>query len=197
MKKLFYISLVACMTCTVPVMGQSSFSVQYSMGTGSGNTKSFVSAASFRGVALEFRHMVQPKIGVGFDIGWNVFYERKAYDTYSSGTASLSGVQYRYINAVPIYIAADYYFKPDQKVNPFVGLGVGTMGFWQNTDMGLYTVEVNSWALAFRPEAGIRLEMNPATDIILAAKYNYGLSTSALSAQSYFTFNVGLVFKKN
>jgi len=44
----------------------------------------------------------------------------RAYDTYTSGTISLSGVQYRYINAMP-FICGDYYSN-GKKLNPFVGL---------------------------------------------------------------------------
>jgi outer membrane protein W len=197
MKKLLYILWVAGMIAAAPVVAQSTFSIQYSIGTGSGDTRSFISSPSFRGAALEYRRMLQPKIGVGADVGWNVFYERRAYDTYTSGTMSLSGVQFRYINAAPIFLAFDYYMKPDQKVNPFFGLGVGTLFIRQNTNMNLYTIEYNSWAFALRPEAGIRYEMNPGLDFIFAAKYNYGFATDKLSAQSYFTFNVGFVFKGN
>lgn len=44
---------------------------------------------------------------VGVDAGWNVFYEKKDYDTYTGGTESLSGIQYRYQNSVPLLASAD------------------------------------------------------------------------------------------
>lgn len=195
MKKLFYILWVAGMMIAAPSIAQSTFSVQYSMGSGAGDTKTFISSPSFRGAALEYRRMIQPKIGVGIDASWNVFYERRAYDTYTSGTMSLSGVQYRYINAIPIYLAFDYYLKPDNRMNPFVGLGVGTMYCRKNTDMNLYTLESDAWMFAVRPEAGIRYEANPGMDFIFAVKYNYGFDTDQLSTQSYVAFNIGFVFK--
>ena len=178
-----------------PALAQSTFSMEYSIGTGSGETKSFISSPSFRGGMLAYRRMINPNIGVGVDAGWNIFYERRAYDTYTSGTVSLSGVQYRYINAIPIYLAFDYCLKPNEKLNPFFGLGVGTIYLRKNTDMNVYTIENNAWAFALRPEAGVRLEASPGMDFILAAKYNYAFSTDALNAQSYFTFNIGFVFK--
>ena len=188
---------VASIMISAPALAQSIFSVQYSIGTGTGDAKTFISSPSFRGASFEFRHMVQPKIGIGADIGWNTFYERRAYDTYTSGTISLSGVQYRYINALPIYVAFDYYFRPDNRINPFVGLGVGTMYFRKNTDMNLYTLKQDAWMFALRPEFGIRYEANPGMDFILAGKFNYGFDTDQLSTQSYFTFNIGFVFKGN
>jgi outer membrane protein len=195
MKKIFNIIFAVGIFATAPAIAQSTFSIQYSMGFGNNDVKSFISSASFRGAALEYRYLIEPKFGVGADIGWNTFYERRAYDTYTSGTVSLSGVQYRYINAMPIFAAFDYYMKPDDKVNPFIGLGVGTLYTKRNTDMNLYTIENNVWAFGLRPEAGIRVNANPSLDIILVGKYNYGFAAGGLDAQSYFNFNVGLLFK--
>lgn len=197
MKKLFYTFLAVGLIAAAPAMAQSSFSAQYSMGFGSGDVKSYISSPSFRGGAIEYRYHVQDKIAVGADISWNTFYERRAYDTYTSGTVSLSGVQYRYINAMPIYLAGDYYFKPGEKLNPFIGLGVGTLYTRRNTDMNLYTLENKVWAFALRPEAGVLVNANPNLDVILVGKYNYGFAAGGLDAQSYFTFNIGLVFKSN
>jgi opacity protein-like surface antigen len=197
MKKSFIIILAIGIFATAPSIAQSAFSIQYSMGFGSGDVKSFISSSSFRGAAVEYRYLVQPKIGIGADIGWNTFYERRAFDTYTSGTVSLSGVQYRYINAMPIYAAFDYYMKPGEKLNPFVGLGVGTLYTKRNTDINLYTIENSVWAFGLRPEAGVLVNANPGLDIILVGKYNYGFAAGGLDAQSYFTFNVGLRFKGN
>jgi opacity protein-like surface antigen len=196
MKNLFKLLTIVALFAAAPAFAQTSFSVQYSMGFGMGDTKSFVSTSSFRGATMEFRKYVKPNLAVGADVSWNVFYERKPFDTYTSGTVSLSGLQYRYINAVPIYISTDYFFKPGERVNPFVGLGIGTLYTKQNTDMNLYSLEKDSWAFALRPEAGIMFEANPGMDLILAAKYNWGFSTDDLPAQSYLAINVGFVFKK-
>ena len=132
---------------------------------------------------------------MGADIGWNTFYERRAHDTYTSGSVSLTGVQYRYINAMPIYAAADYFFTKGEKINPFVGLGVGTLYTKRNTDMNLYTVENTVWAFALRPEFGVTVNATRGMDIILVGKYNYGFAAGGLEPQSYFTFNIGMVFK--
>jgi outer membrane protein len=195
MKKIFNVIIAVAFFASAPAVAQSTFSFQYSMGFGSGDMKSYITSSSFRGAALEYRYHIQEKNSVGVDIGWNTFYERRAYDTYTSGTVSLSGVQYRYINAMPIYLAGDHYFKPGEKLNPFVGLGVGTLYTKRNTDMNLYTLETKVWAFALRPEAGVLVNANPSLDFILVGKYNYGFSAGGLDAQSYFTFNIGLVFK--
>ncbi len=196
MKNLIKLLIIAAVISSSPALAQGSFSMQYSMGFGTGNNQSYIGASSFRGATMEYRHLVTDDIAIGGDVSWNVFYERRASDTYTSGTVSLTGVQYRYVNAVPIYFSVDKYFGMGKKVNPFAGLGIGTMYTRRNTEMNLYSLETDSWAFAFRPEAGVRYEMNSGVDLILALKYNYGLSTTDLPAQSYLTVNVGFVFKK-
>jgi opacity protein-like surface antigen len=196
MKRLFFLLLAAGMLSSVQTMAQSKnmVSIQYSMGFGSGDVKSFVSSASLRGGSLGYRYLVQPNVGLGVDISWNNFYERRAFDTYTSGTTSLSGVQYRYGNFVPLCAAGNYYFSPGEKLNPFIGLGVGTMYVKRKTDMGLYTLTNDAWAFLLRPEVGVLVQASPGMYIILAGRYNGGFSTSEFPAQSYFNFNVGLVF---
>ena len=195
MKKIIYIVFSLGLLLSTAAQAQSLFSMQYSMGFGSGDVKDYINNASFRGFTLEYRNMVTPNIGVGGEIGWNVFYERRPYDSYTNGTQTLTGVQYRYLNMIPINVAVDYYLKPGEHINPFVGLGIGTLYSLRNTDMNLYTLETDAWHFGLRPEVGILVNANPGMDIILAGKYYTGFETSDVVTQSYFTFNVGFVFK--
>jgi hypothetical protein len=43
----------------------------------------------------------------------------------------------------------------------------------------------------------VLINSSPGLDFILVGKYNYGFAAGGLDAQSYFTFNIGLVFKGN
>jgi len=193
MKKIFIIlfSVIALSSS-----GQSITAIQYSMGFGSGDLGDFVGQPSFRGFTIDYRKLVQPNIGVGFDLGWNVFYEEKSYDTYTAGTVSYSGKQYRYNNQFPMLFAADYYLKPGEQINPFAGLGIGTMYSLRNTDMGMFTVEQDAWNFALRPEIGVLFEANPNMSLAVTGKYYYGFEAGDLPAQSYFALNVGFVFTK-
>lgn len=183
------------------VIGSSAFAqsltaLQYSMGFGTGDLGDFVSKPSFRGFTIDFRKLVQPNIGVGFELGWNVFYEEKASDVYTTGNLSYSGKQWRYNNQFPLLGAVDYYLKPGESLNPFVGLGLGTMYSLRNTDMGQYTLEEDAWHFALRPEVGLLFEANPNMSLAVTGKYYYGFEAGDLDAQSYFALNVGFVFKK-
>jgi opacity protein-like surface antigen len=193
MKKILIIILFAVSTSAY---AQSITALQYSMGFGTGDLGDFVSKPSFRGFAIDFRKLVQPNIGVGFEVGWNVFYEEKSSDVYTTGNLSYSGKQWRYNNQFPLLGAADYYLKPGESINPFVGLGLGTMYSLRNTDMGQYTLEEDAWHFVLRPEVGVLFEANPNMSLAITGKYFYGFEAGDLDAQSYFALNVGFVFKK-
>jgi len=194
MKKIFFVVLLTGIITATQVQAQDSFySIQYSMGFATGNLKEFNEAASFRGVSFEYRYMIQPSIGVGLETGYNLFFDRLDYATYTQGTQSLSGIQYRYTHAVPVLAAFDYYLKPDTQFNPFVGLGVGTLYTYRDLDMGMFTLESDVWQFALRPQIGV-LITTPSADLIVAAKYFSGFKANDTEGQQYFSLNIGLVF---
>jgi outer membrane protein len=194
MKKIFFVLLFTGVIAATQLKAQENiYSIQYSIGFATGDLKEFNESASFRGMSFEYRYMMQPSIGVGLETGYNLFYDRMDYATYTQGTQSLSGIQYRYTHAVPVLAAFDYYLKPDTQVNPFVGLGVGTLYTNRDLDMGMFTMESDVWQFALRPQVGAMIS-TPAADLIVGAKYFSGFKAKDTEGQSYFTFNVGLVF---
>ena len=164
------------------------------MGFGAGDLGDYISKPSFRGFAIQYRDLVQPNIGVGFELGWNTFYEDKATDTYSIENVSYTGKQWRYNNQFPALAAVDYYLKPDESLNPFFGLGIGTMYSSRILDMGQYRFEEVAWHFALRPEVGILLEVASGAQFAITGKYFHGFASGGLEDQSYFTLNVGFVF---
>ena len=144
---------------------------------------------------MEYKKFIQPEVSIGFDGGWNIFYERKAYDTYTSGTTSLSGIQYRYAHAIPLFVTTTYYIKPGEKLNPFLGVGIGTIYASRDLDMGIFTTNENAWHFGLKPEVGVLVSANPDMDVLFALRYNHGFATSNVETQSYLSFNIGLVWK--
>ena len=172
----------------------SYMSIQYAISFSSGDMGDFISSPSFRGVLLEYRNAVTDNVLVGVDLGWNVFYEKKDYDTYTSGTVSLSGIQYRYQNEIPILISAEYLISSVNPLKPYVGLGIGTMYSERSTDMNLYRLEENPWHFALKPEIGLLYELSLSTSFKLAAKYYHGFKSGELENQGYFSISAGLAF---
>lgn len=191
MKKILFIILAFSATSA---FAQSNLTaIQYSIGFGTGDLGDYIGKTSFRGFAIDYRKLIQPNVGVGIDIGWNVFYHGRPDEVYTLGNLSYSGKQYRYNNQFPFLLAADYYFQPGEKVNPFAGFGMGIMYSRRETDMSVYAFEQDAVNFTIRPEIGILYELNPELSFKVSGKYYYGFEAGDLPAQGYFTLNLGFV----
>lgn len=196
MKKIIFIMIFSSLLLSTKSYGQhdSYISAQYSVSFTTGDMAEYISKASWRGILLEYRGEVTANLMLGFDVGWNVFYEKKDYDTYTVGTESLSGIQYRYQNQVPILGTADYVFSPDNALRPYVGLGIGTMYSERATDMNLYRMKENSWQFAMKGEVGVLYEISYTSSIKLAVKYYNGFKTNTLDNQGFLSINLGMAW---
>jgi hypothetical protein len=193
MKKIFFIAIL--LVSVSSAFSQTSMTaLQYSMGFGTGDMHDYISAASFRGFTIDYRKFVNSNVGVGVDIGWNVFYDELPPSEYTFNKRTYYGKQWRYSNHFPMLLAADYFFKPDEMIVPFAGLGIGTMYSLQNTDMGQYTFEKDAWHFALRPEIGILMKTAGGAGLKISSKYYYGFKAGDLPAQGFVTINVGFVF---
>jgi outer membrane protein W len=186
--------LILSMMVSVTAFSQNLTSLQYSMGFGSGDLSDYIDKPSFRGLTVDYRKMIQPNIGVGIELAWHVFYAEKGYDVYTVENLSYAGKQYRYNNQMPALVSADYFLKPDEMINPFVGFGLGTMYSKRNTNMGQYTLEEDAWHFALRPEAGILVKASDLLSFSVTGKYYHGFKAGDLPAQSYFSLALGFVF---
>ena len=199
MKKIF-LTLVFGLLAVVALHAQGNIvSFTYSVGFGVGDLSDFISKPSWRGANFDFRKLVQPNVGVGLSVGWNVFYEEMAKGTYEYGPSALTGKQFRYSNHVPMLASATYYLKPGETFNPFVGLGIGTIYTRRNTDMNLYTIEQEAWNFALQPEVGFLYQLNDGAAATVSGKFNQGFKAGQelTEAQSFFTLNVGFAFTSN
>jgi opacity protein-like surface antigen len=196
MKKIL---LAACVLslCTVGVLkAQSTTTITYPIAFPTGDLKDYSSKTSFRGINLDFQKMVQDNVGVGFSVGWNVFYEELNYDTYTLDNVSLSGKQWRYSNFIPMLVSSTYQLKPGDSMNPYVGLGVGVTYSLRNTDMNLYTLEQDAWNFTLQPAVGVLIEASDVTKVNISARYTHGFEAGneLPGAQSYFSLNFGFSF---
>jgi hypothetical protein len=194
MKKIIFVFLLTGIVSATQLKAQENvFALQYSVGFGMGDLKDYNESASFRGMSFDYRYMIDRAMGVGFETGYNLFYDKLDYATYTRGTESLSGVQFRYTHAVPVLAAFDYYLMADTQFNPFVGIGIGTLYTNRDLDMGMFQWSKDVWQFALRPQVGVIIA-TPAWDVILGAKYYSAFKANDVEGQNYFTINVGLVF---
>jgi len=192
MKTAIIISLLAI----GPACGfaQSNFMISYPIGFPMGNLHDYVGSTSFRGINMEFNKIVAPNQTVGLETGWNVFYQHVDKKVYTEGSQSITGVQYRYTNAVPIIAGGKFYFESKKSIHPYVGVGLGTLYVDRTTDFGIYRINTDAWQFCIRPEAGIEARAGSAESFFIGVKYYWAFNTSDLDAQPYLTLNVGFRF---
>jgi hypothetical protein len=195
MKKLIALVIFCSVVSMTSVFSQveGHISIQYDMSFGTGDLGEYISAPSFRGASAQYRYPVAHNILIGIDAGWNVFYERLDYDSYTSGTITLTGVQYRYQNEVPLLACADYVFNPDNDFQPYIGLGIGTIYSERNTAMGIWVLEDNPWQFALKPEVGMLYKFASGGAFKLGLKYYTGMGGD-IGTQGYFTVSAGFAF---
>jgi hypothetical protein len=197
MKKIVYsVIIIMILGVTMTNAQNSRTSLTYAVGFATGDLGEYISQPSWRGFNIESLKMISEKVGVGGSFSWNVFYEAQDYDTYTRGTASLSGKQYRYSNNLPMSLNVNYYLTAGQKIIPYVGLGTGVMYTRRNTDMNLYTIEQEAWNFLLQPQFGIEIANEYSSAFTIVAKYFYGFAAQDFDkAQSYISLNVGWTFK--
>jgi hypothetical protein len=168
-------------------------SLQYSVGFPTSNLKHYVSQTSFRGFEFGYRYLLTSNVGLGIDAGMNTFYEKER-GTFREGTSAITGNQYRYANNFPILASFSYYIKPDQTLNPYVNLGVGTLYTRRDTDIGLYRSETEAWQFNLKPEVGLIYLINPGLGVKISGKYHYAFESDELQSQSFAAVGLGIVF---
>ncbi len=195
MKYLIYLAFLAI---ALPASAQNGgFVLSYPIAFPMGNTSDYIGATSFRGINMEFLKRVKENMEVGLEVGWNVFYEKQDEQELKQGTASISGIQYRYINAVPILVEGKWYKTSGSgRAMPFAGLGLGVLYVDQSTDFGLYRISSDAWQFCLRPEIGFMFKAQKGVLPYVGVKYYAGFNADELDGQSFISINIGLMFTK-
>ncbi len=197
MKKSIFILALLVMIIAESAQAQSSlFSLNYAVSVPTGNTSDFIDQASGRGFVAEFQKFTKRNVAFGGEIGHFTLYKRELNKVYTEGTASLSGVQYRYQQSYPILVTGTFYATTEGAVKPYGSLGVGTMAHNRRIDMGIFSSEDTSWQFAVRPELGVLISPSDAFGFKIGAKYYQSFTGGGLDGQSTIGLNFGFVFLK-
>ena len=188
MKSAIIVSLLAI----GPACGfaQSNFMISYPIGFPMGNLHDYTTSTSFRGINVEFNKKVAPNQTVGLETGWNVFYQHVDKKVYTEGTQSITGVQYRYTNAVPIIAGGKFYFESKKTIHPYVGVGLGTLyvdrydGFRYLPDQYRYLAILYPARSGHRSEGGVGGILFCRREILLGFQYERSGRTALSDGES-------------
>jgi outer membrane protein W len=195
MKKSIILLAVLVMVFAGATQAQTSlFSINYSISIPTGNTADYIDQVSGRGLKLEYQRFLNRNIALGGEAGIYTLYKKEVNKTYTEGSASLSGVQYRYQNSYPILLTGTYYANETGELRPYAGLGVGTIAHDRRIDMGIFTSEETHWQFALRPELGLLYRPAQYVGFKFGAKYYQSFSSNDLAGQSTIGLDFGIVF---
>ena len=204
MKKILFI--IVSLLLVMNVFGQEMMSgLSYNMGMTTGDTRDFVQDYSWRGFGFEVRSFRGDNFSVGGSFSWNIFDEKTGeLIQLQKARGAVSGTQIRYINSFPLMLNAHYYFgDPSSRVQPYVGLNVGTYYITQRLEIGVLALEENNWHFGLAPEIGLMFPTYSGSIFFINARYNYAFKAGQTvggnegSDWQYWGFNVGVAFSYN
>ena len=188
-------TLFAAILISVTASSQSLFSLNYTMSFGVGETGDYISSASFRGMTFEGRGFVSDQFSIGGLFTWATFYEKLAGETYTEGYTTLTGTQYRYINAFPILLQAHWYSNDDEfEPRVYVGAGIGPYKINQKTNVGVWSLEHRNWHFGMSPEIGLLFPVSMDTQFNISLRYHYVFKAEDTIDHSWFGLSVGFAW---
>jgi outer membrane protein W len=167
--------------------------VNYAISVPLGDTRDFISNTSFRGFSFEFGRFFTKEISLGFLFAWSVYHESFPRDTYELENLTLTGNLYRYINAFPLMAVGRYYFIPEARVRPYLGLASGTYVINRVNDLGVHRFEHKNWHFGMAPEAGLIIGIGTEAHMNMSARYNHAFESGG-DTHSWLSVQAGISF---
>ena len=187
-----YISIILLIiVSSVAVQAQSSFfGMTYDVSIPTDKTEEFISGVQWRGMGMEGRWYTSKNMSLGFAWDWNVFQE-VVLETANIENRAITGNQVRNINVFPFLMTGHFYLKGGSFVQPYFGLGAGVYYVKKRLDVGIYSLDEDTWQWGLAPELGFLFPMDLGFNLLLKLRYNYAFDAGNGDALSYFGINVG------
>jgi len=191
----YIIILSAAIMLSVTGYSQSLYSLNYNVSFSSGETAKFIQNTSFRGFTFEGRGFISEQVSIGGLFNWSTFYEKLAGAEYTRGTATVTGNQYRYINAFPMLFQAHYYLQDDEyEPRVYMGGGVGPYIINQRVNIGVWTANEDNWHFGISPEVGLLFPVSMTTSFNLSVRYHYVFKAKNTVDHSWFGLTAGFAW---
>lgn len=177
-------------------------SFEYSVAFNTGRANDFISDPGWAGANLAFKQFVKDNVALGLSFGWNIFGVEDENGKTELSNGTITGPQAKYINYIPLYGIASYYFgnKRGSTVIPYIQANVGTVYVKQRFQIGALILDNDNWHFAAGPEAGLMFKVGKDVGISLSGKYNYCFSSGeTLKGEgsndfSFINANIGLSY---
>ncbi len=191
----YILTLIFALVISAACYSQGLYTLDYNISYPVGKTGDFTRNTSFRGFTFEGRGFISDNFSLGGLFNWTTFYEELDGASFTYETATITGNQYRYINAFPFLFQAHYYLGLDEnKLRAYLGGGLGAYIIIQRVNMGIWSMEYNKWHFGFSPEAGVLIPVSMSTQINISLRYHYAFKAKDTIDYSWFGLSVGFVW---
>jgi hypothetical protein len=191
----YFITIIAAFLISAAAYSQAIYSLNYTMSFGVGETGDYIRSASFRGMTFEGRGFVTDQVTLGGLFNWATFYEKLGGETFSLENTTLTGTQYRYINAFPLLFQAHWYSNDDEfEPRLYLGGGLGAYKINQRTNIGVWSLEERNWHFGLSPEVGLLFPVSMDTQFNISLRYHYVFKAKDTIDHSWFGLSVGFAW---
>ncbi len=191
----YILIIFTVLTLTMTSYAQGLYTLNYTMGFSVGSTSEYISSASFRGMTFEGRGFVSDNVSIGGLFTWTTFYEKLGGASFTQDNATLTGIQYRYINAFPILFQAHYYLQTDPYApRVYLGAGTGAYKMVRRTNICVWSHEYNQWQYGISPEVGLLFPIGMDSQFNLSFRYHYVVKAKKTTDYSWFGLSVGFAW---
>jgi opacity protein-like surface antigen len=151
-------------------------SVNYSVNVPIGSFNDYISNTSFRGWNASITYRLTEKISIGGTTGFQDFYQKNERALYKDAEGSdISAVVTNSIQTIPLLATVKYTLSTNQRIQPYVGVGVGANFIMHSQYLGQFANDYNKLGFAARPEAGlfIPLRKDGESGFNIAGAFNF------------------------
>jgi hypothetical protein len=155
-----------------------------------GNFKNLVNKPSFNGWQGALMYGVSNQVSVGFESGFQDFYQKYPRQVYHGAGSDISAVITNSIQVIPILLKGKYEFTHSGIVQPFAALGVGGSLAQYSKYYGEFSDAHSAFTFTAQPQVGLHIPIGrmKTAGINVAAAYNYvpykGLDADGLNHAS-------------
>ena len=159
-----------------------------------GDFHDWVGEAGLVGGVFGGRHVINNKILVGGDIGWqrvSAVYENTMYQNPDKGVA-ITATNYRFTYMIPFQGVIGYQMMPDKLVSPFVSLGIGGDYMEHHLVVQEYDFYKYRWDFSLTPEVGAVIKFGNYSNWGGLVAFNYKWTTNQVELWQKTTGNLSM-----
>ncbi|MCX6283551.1 MAG: hypothetical protein NTW31_04860 [Bacteroidetes bacterium] len=181
----------------------SAYTLSWALSVPLGSFNDFINNVSPAGGNFSGRYFLKKGFAIGFEFGWNNYYEKYPRMTYSGDDGlAITGIHYTYAFVIPWKAGAYYYFMPSAIADPYVGLSFGGDYMEEHIIVQEYDIYETQWGFTLSPELGALIKFGRYSHWGANVSAQYWFNTNSFDFNDFKTystmqglnFNVGLTY---